>query len=702
MKTNRHGKDDKRLLIATKSAIFLCSQIKIIRSYKVTRQMAWVDLKKFEYEEPNKIILNFRTEKLNLTFDDAKKFAEEIIPSLFMLFGNNLPFKLLVDSLSINRPEKTDKFLLSHIFLSFCHSLNLPENEGIINSLNNIQNQEFIDINLTQLKFDQKYMPALLSTLEYGFNIRSFSANCELIPNFFNFLSTIFNNNSHSISSISIFNCTNFDNFEQFCEAVVHSNLRSLSFMKSKIPPKAFEKLVCEIIPESGITSIKFASCPFQKNYVDLICSNADNFSKISAIAINNSDFIKEAEPFNNFFNFIRKINNLSSLELINDMFDISDVFNALDQADINLTSINLSKNSCSAKFTGQYLLPVPLKEVKVRNVRWSVTALAYILTRQKYINLIDLDISSQKPFNVDEMMQCDDEALVRMQSHLKPGSNKNISALIWNNNFLSTGFFTFLLGMENLQKLSIDCYEIEDNKTSVEILNSFVLYLQNSKLKELSIRGNSNSPSNSPSTSNSPFHSPSKELIKGLFAVIGAHQTLNILDVSDNDIGDNGLELLVDCISRNKNLVRISFDGSKLQSPQKFIECCRKLSENDHIQFIAKPKNDIEELTKKEDLLKLKPGAVEQAWTSLQEKIERNHKNEISLNSQPQNENEINDSMLLSQMTTHEASWDIEIKVPFNKESNLWDSLRDKYSLYSLTGIPPDSDDEHDALIYL
>ena len=189
----------------------------------------------------------------------------------------------------------------------------------------------------------------------------------------------------------------------------------------------------------------------------------------------------------------------------------------------------------------------------------------------------------------------------------LKPGPSLNIQTLVWNSNALSAHFFEYLERLDRLEKLFIDectAYVAEKDDGGGNVLNLIVMYLQNAKIKEFSIRGSPNS--------------PYQNLARELFAVIAVHQTLEAIDVSGNSIGDVGLELLVDCLSRNTQIQRVEFDGINLQSPDKFIECCGRMAEMTHLKHIGKPQKEIDDLVKRVKS-KEQAAAIKAAWHKLE-----------------------------------------------------------------------------------
>ena len=670
MKTNRHGKDNKRLLIATKSTLLLCSHIKILRSYKITRDLAWVDLTKISFHEPNRVQIHFKSEKLNLTIEDAENFLTQVINHLYQLFGEHFSVKLNIQPIVITPPEQPDKFLFAELFLSYCHSLNLPENEVVFMTLKNYQKNDIVDINLTKIKTDFKYLIAIIKSLSYGFNIRSLSLQSDSSTvDLFQILENIIKNNQSILKSLSIHDHYYFEGFDSFCQSLLETNINQIQFVNIPFSQNLFQ-IFFEILPKTNINILSFSKCQFYPEVIDYMASNISYFSKISSLSINETGFLSDSDVFNTFFSFLTNLPEISELELINNQIDISDVFHSLDQSEIPLTMINLSNNFCSNKFTGAYVLPVTLVDIRLRSVKWSPAALFSLLTLQNYVNPIYLDVSMQKELSQNKISSNNENSLIELHKLFTADKSLNISSFIWDYNYISTRLFDYLTNMVNIRTLSLNCSILDTSlDNSFEFL-SFLTYLQNSQIQELSIRGGSNG----------SLLSEQKGSIKKFLKTLSSLSNLESIDISDNEIGDTGFELFIDFICKNKNIKRVSFDGNKLQNPQKFIEGCTKLLKVDHFEYLSKPKRDIIELSKKEDLLKLPNGAIENIWNEVKKKFNSNSKNDF--------EADIIDMIEEQQISIQTTSWDIDIQVPFNKEPSLWDSLRENYSLDNLIGV--------------
>lgn len=646
------------------SSLYLCNYVKIIRTIKISKHYPWTLINRLHFDPPDTFTFAFDTGTILVKIVEAKNFIHPIILHLYQLFGMfKLPFSLEIDPIAILPTESVPSFLIAHLFLSNCYALNLPVNDSIFNFLHDIQIHDQSQIDLLPLKTETKYLPAILDAFEYSNAIVSLKISGLGINNFFKFLVTVIGNNIAVLETLSIDCCDNFDNFSEFTEQLtksqIHSfNLRSIEFIHQDFG------LFVDILPQTQIYELRLINVNLSKEMLESLLEKSSNFSKLSHFGLSSVPFLASQDIFKTFFNFVFNTS-LTSLELVDDDIDIADVFQILNRSSLPLITLNVSNNHCSSKFTGKYALPVTLAEIRLSNIEWSPTALVNLLKHQNYVNSILLDVSFQKGENL-----VDSYPVLKRDFNVAP---INVHTLMWNNNSLSSSFFAFLTKLNHLERLEINNCTFPSDAAQ-NIINTIVLYIQNAKIKELSMRD------------------VQYDLVKSIFAVIAAHQSLEALDVSDNKIGDSGLELLVDSVCRNTNIRQIKFDGCGLHNPLRFIECCHRLSDVPHLKIISKPEKDLNDLIEIAHQTRFDAELIESAWDDLKKKID-----ERGQSTEPQ-ETVIKRANSARSFTKQKASWAIDIQLPYNKNAlNQWDELRQLFSIEKLTGIEPD---EPEALI--
>jgi Ran GTPase-activating protein (RanGAP) involved in mRNA processing and transport len=88
-------------------------------------------------------------------------------------------------------------------------------------------------------------------------------------------------------------------------------------------------------------------------------------------------------------------------------------------------------------------------------------------------------------------------------------------------------------------------------------------------------------------------------ETLLPLLQAVKTHPTLQLLDVTDNRIGNPGVEILCEILSENHTLNELRFDGSHVTDVDTFIRVWEILSAptNEHLQAVPFPMNDCYQL---------------------------------------------------------------------------------------------------------
>lgn len=650
----------------------------MLKSVKVSGIYPWVCLNQIIYKNPSN--LNIYDYQVSLFFKDGSitllsiniiSMLEKIVKNLYQLFGEELPIKMEIETLDF-KPLSKQKLYFSNLFGSHCLAMDLPINEQIYNKLLTIQNNasEYgLTIDIQYIKPDTKYITPILNSIKDLRKIYKLSVIGPEINDLFVYLSQVINNNINTLKIISIEQLTSFQEIDIFYQALLKSKITTLIFKDINFP-KSFNDPFTEFMKQSVVVSLSFNNCKFHENTFKQFQDNLYAFENLVSFQLYNVDFLKNKEIFQDFFKFIT-LTKLSDLKLVNIDIDVSCIFNILDSNSIPLITLDLSENRCT-DFTGKYRLPVTLTELNVSNIQWDANSLTNLLLYQKYNNCIFLNVSSILGSTYIDMI------------YLKPSSSALcIGKLSWNNNILNSLFLEFISSLENLESLEINGCEFVNNPSD-PIISKFVTYFSSCKLKEISMCGNETR--------------TYKNKIQEFFASFSTMTTLETLLIGYNDIGDKGLENLVNICQRNQSIRKIDFNGSNLQNPNSFIQCCNKLSQLNNIECVSRCEQDIQQLYHNAQKYNVAPSKIDEAWNKLQEKVEWNksyHKKEIKDNETQKTD----DNMQKVQITKQTASWDIEIPVPYNREPSEWDVLIREFSLENLTGFPPD---EPDALMSL
>ena len=170
-------------------------------------------------------------------------------------------------------------------------------------------------------------------------------------------------------------------------------------------------------------------------------------------------------------------------------------------------------------------------------------------------------------------------------------------------------------------------------------------------------------------------------------------HPNLSRLNISDNEIGDEGLPILRDVILQSESIVQVWFDSSGIQQPMSLIQFLNEISSS-HLLHLSKPRNDFHHLFSKSS--KNIQKELKDAWQNIESKIQKNKDivgaNNLSetsmnsnLNSAFMDSNSIMDTGLA---TSVEVSWEMAIDLGYDGSESTWNQLKNEYSVSAITGI--------------
>lgn len=399
----------------------------------------------------------------------------------------------------------------------------------------------------------------------------------------------------------------------------------------------------------------------------------------------------------------------LTTLVLVDCQMDIQNFFESVSNAmhhcaqnnvndPLRLVSIDLSKNKCSASFTGDYQLPVHIETLKIQKISWEGESLVTFLTKQQFMSWIDLDIS-----------KCDlNERQFTSLVFSQPGS-LSVRSFIWDGNPLFVQFIRFLTEFKYLQILSINnCLILKKEKQT--IIPALATLVSKTNLQSLSI--------------DETFKSMKSQSITGLREVLCQHQTITKIDISDNEIGEAGLAVLKDIVTLNTRISRISFDGCGVDHYSSLVDFISYIAKLPYLTTIGQPKKEFKRLV--EQYGKKVDKELNAAWSQVLEKhpevlsihgkkyatadsnsdvscddllIDRTSAdlssttsafissaaNDSSTSNKADFEPQISKRAEIALLNT---SWDIQFDLPIDDGSNEWDQLKNQYSFEKLTGL--------------
>lgn len=361
--------------------------------------------------------------------------------------------------------------------------------------------------------------------------------------------------------------------------------------------------------------------------------------------------------------NFI-STSKITAMNFRNMGVDISSVFKEL-LSDFQIMSLNLSENYCSTNLKDNYQFSTTLSKLNLSKVKWEGDTLITFLTNQVFTSAMYLNLSY---FILQD--NCHVEILKKLTS-IPP--TPMISKLKWNGNILTPNFFEYISNYSFLEEVTFNYCTIP-NHYSQKVFESMKNFLQYSNITRLSIVGT--------------LQKYQPYVLEFLSERLIQQKTLIKLNISENQIGEDGLQILEKIILNNSSLLYVYFDDNNITDHNALVRFFHNLQKSSHLIFLSKPKRDIARMTANSP--KSVKKQISDAFSLLSAKMQENSK-DLEINQ----DNALNTAFQsrivqqLSDVQTPFISWDVNIEMPYERRDAEWDALRDEFSISSLTGIP-------------
>lgn len=418
------------------------------------------------------------------------------------------------------------------------------------------------------------------------------------------------------IKSAEHFQIVNSSNtFQLLTKCITHfDNIVQLSISANQ-DKENFNQFISEL--KSGKTAIEgidFSFIQFEeeefKNICKAVkstrmCSFGLNANSISKKYLKSNKFYDDFETnnyllylnFNKFYNLnfekiAPKIRNISILSIAHCNIEISSIFQILNDEEFpKLSELDISGNVINQQISSKNVLPSNLYKIVANKIEWkSAEFLKFFFSfifkqMNSVLNLSIAEVSfrERKP---DENWSLFFQYLSLID--VKKIKLNSIISFCWDGNQISSEFFDFMRKCRKLENLSISyCFK---DKDSISLICE---YLINAKtIKKLVLRGSEDCKLRSYFTE---YIAKSIEEMK----------SIKQLDVSNNSIGDDGINSLRNIIKKKQQIEIVVFDNSDPKSVSPLLNIfsfCMKINQSDsslNAQSIPKiklsfPINDI------------------------------------------------------------------------------------------------------------
>ena len=278
--------------------------------------------------------------------------------------------------------------------------------------------------------------------------------------------------------------------------------------------------------------------------------------------------------------NLLSVIPNVYSLSLAYCGLDIAEVIPQIAESRItNLVYLNLCGNRCGRSLAGKSLrLPRKMKRIDLADVKWehfSLTGVVQFLFEYDWNDGLDLSLSR---------IHGTDRDWNELFAYFGKVSRTPLVSLTWNDNKVSTGLFNMISASFHLRKL-IMCGSLSYH--SKEQISDFAEHLVHLPvLSSLILKG----------SRTTMMLSSSMPLVEKLKKI----RNLRFVDVSNNQIGRDAMDALINIVSESRTISTVNFDDSGLRSIKEIEEVVRFNGHNLTPLYISWPFTDMARLLAK------------------------------------------------------------------------------------------------------
>ena len=684
-KVNRKGGESHRFFVATRAALYICRHHAFIRPLKISHVYSWVDLIEFKMMSPTTFTFTFRKQSVTLMHSSPGSFLPPILGFLRSLLPPGIALINAPAGMQLlSSPPKETQFV--DLFVSFCHSLQITPDEVLINDLKRtLVNKQPLEI--LQVLYNKHMLQAMCNALVFARTVQDLTIGGFNFQNLYKNIEKILTNNN-TLEKLRIVSYSKNLNFSDFANCLARSSVKELTFVSVTFQKAMIQTLADSIIMCNNLKHIGFVNCNFDLAIFAPLFEYPENLKNIDSFEIS-----KDENGMSLYYTpkiiSLLMVSGIKNLNLTEVAVDVALVFSSIEKTpDLEIKALNLSGNYCSQSYKGCASLPISLEYLKLAEVRWDGNTLNNFLLMQQFKSEISLDLSGAS-FHGSILSDPFD--------YLNSSSfNSLVSKLEWNNNVITPSLLNFFKKSTVLKIVSFERCSIPLDARN-DVINSLNEFINETSLVQLSIKGS--------------FRMFNYELMDKIKDSLINHLTLEEFDISDNVIGDKGIEILGDVINNAKNITHIKCDGEAPKQPDLYINFLTSIVKSGTYTKISKPRNDIENLITKS---KSHEKILNKTWNYVYNVMEERQTKLLSLNktSEATSEEQISadtDSIQFpnnilnhqpdddkNNLSFHEhysegidnVSWDMTIEVGFNGLKEEWDELAKQFSIENIIGL--------------
>ena len=667
LKINHKGQKDQRFFVATYVQFYLCKKSVFSGSISISREYPWAKLKSISSPQNTQLCFEFQDNKVTIETKKVDIISAELSNLFFQMFPPEFNAKLSFPIERIAPNSKTNKSLFQYLFLSFCKANGCSISDTFFKKLSKSLKNNPDLLNLTEFPLDKKLAKSIFSALNVTQQIKRVVVQETKYFALFDTLANLVSHNKQ-LEGFEIVDVKKGTDFELFMDSLTGSSVVSLKFSKFHFTQQNFGYLIyCN--QSQHIEELEFSECDLDEKKMSFFLKLSDRFENLHTFALNHDFNTITQSILRNVKRFFMN-SCITTVEFRNANINIKDFFTAINGGEAPLQSIDLSLNIFTSltdpvtkTIPESFVFPPTLKKLNLSKVKWETDSLIYMLTEQQFISQCTVDYSNLTLFNDDW-----DHFYTLLDKATEP--LKPPISIKYKHNMIDPRFIMFLTKMHPLIRLNLSgCYY--DSDKMVSILNSLVVLVQTLSLRKFSMAG-----------SKKCVHAP---VICELLPVMTSTNTIIKLDISNNAIGNQGIEILQRFVEQNDQLESLEFDGCYPTQLQPYISLLKSLCQSQSLTTCHNPREDLQRLVQ---MFPNSKELIQTVWQAVTDHLNDN-RDDI---------NKFAESMLFTSLVNFEVpkakeeeltvDWNMEFNFPMNTGDKEWEAMEKKYNCQNLTSI--------------
>lgn len=608
--TIRQHINEPSILLITDSNFYVLIQ----NEYKLRAlcKIKWPFLKKITMSDKSSFTVFDQNGNYLIQSSDSSLIVSKLINYLkSFLFQNELP-DIQVDSSFLVQTETTQIPQLQR-FLYLTTKINLKPPKKLIKRYEeDLAKHQMIDF--ASYPSASNFSELLIDSITIGPSLTSLSVPTNPKKSNWRFVEKILKYNS-KLSFISFHDRID-SSFSKLAEEITYT-IEAVKFCDTQFQNE-HAQILLTFLSNAKVHSLAFSNACDSSFLVKM--ASVGDLSQITTLSLVNFQGVDAQLIFKNF----KGLKNLKILndedDVSNSQEDISTIINSISITNV-LETIEITCGKAISNINTAMAIPKSLHSITFSQIQWEQNTFidAWVCFSQHQPNSnLKLDFSGATP--TDKIWRDFNEILPQYSKKLA-----KITELRFESNPIKLQFILFLKRLPSLQKLSIAGSLSQDNPPLIEQFCQFVS--STSTLKELNISGNE--------------YGVLRTSIIPLLKEMQNNNSIEVLDVSNNNFGEPGLKALQDLLMSNKLIRSINFSGNKIDSSDALVSFFDSMEQRKFPLKFEFPIEDINFLKKKNKIRSSVVLKLKKSYDKIQSiELEDDEKqDEISFGSEQQND---------------------------------------------------------------